>query len=250
MTPLKVKIIIALELSDTVVRDADIIAVRFCPELRGPYRRISIDIQGPAHRVPPLCREPVPAPQRAARHALRPRHPPPSRYVAMERIQATRRRGREGCWSSHVKWMRVILQIPCVSVNAILSGLRPRRRRLHPTPPGASGPTSVILHRSLCLLQTEINDAFLLTQLTKGCDSWDRYGAHISFFFQYAMYNTAAQFHLLGETEHGLHISVRPFQCLLRHNTHDQVRVCGSNISNSRPRTLHDIRRQYEHRRT
>ena len=63
MTPLKVKIIIALELSDTVVKDADVITVRAHSVFQDRSFIRPPDLPGVAHCIPPVGRKSVLTPQ-------------------------------------------------------------------------------------------------------------------------------------------------------------------------------------------
>ena len=101
ITPLKVKIIIALALTDSVVRDADVLTVRsllsslacffsseaFRYALCGPWFNFCIvDLSRAAHRVPSGGREPLPQAQRTHRRLQRPRYDPPCRWTEMAHV--------------------------------------------------------------------------------------------------------------------------------------------------------------------
>ena len=65
ITPLKVKIIIALALTDSVVRDADVLTVRSPHSLRHTrllthLAALAPDFPSSTHGIPPGCGEPVP----------------------------------------------------------------------------------------------------------------------------------------------------------------------------------------------
>ena len=91
MTPLKVKIIIAIELTDSVVRDADVIAVSSVSDawsiLPALILAIRLDIQVTAHRLPTLDRKSVSQTKRTSRQWHRPCYPRQRRPFTMESVQ-------------------------------------------------------------------------------------------------------------------------------------------------------------------
>ena len=101
MTPLKVKIIIALALADSVVRDADVLAVCTSNQsilstlfhavmgLNNPI--VIVDLPCIAHSIPPGSRKPIPQTRRACRRLQRPRDHPPSRLTEVAHTPETRR---------------------------------------------------------------------------------------------------------------------------------------------------------------
>jgi hypothetical protein len=107
VTPLKLKIVLALTLTDAVVRDVDIISVRFSflplpsslftPRLYDSDSR-RLDIQGAALGVLPHRGQPIPQTPYAARRPSK-RERSASRQSAVDVFPPTRRRGRarRGC---------------------------------------------------------------------------------------------------------------------------------------------------------
>jgi hypothetical protein len=104
VTPLKLKIVVALALTDAVVRDVDIISVRlflFCSTLPALYDSDPtqrLDVQGAALGVLQHSGQPVPQTPYTARCASE-RAPSTSRQPAVDVFPPTRRRGcaRRGC---------------------------------------------------------------------------------------------------------------------------------------------------------
>ena len=107
MTPLKVKIIIALELSDSLVRDADVVTVRcLIVVVHARYALRSAqqltffsilqpkttDLQGPSHRLQKISWKSILALECAHREYLRPRDTRILGKSEMESIQGTCRR--------------------------------------------------------------------------------------------------------------------------------------------------------------
>ena len=99
VTPLKLKIVVALALTDAVVRDADIISVRPPPLLflSAILFERRVDIQGAALGVLPRRGQPVSQTPHAARRPERTRSA--SRQPRVDVFPPTRRRGRpcRGC---------------------------------------------------------------------------------------------------------------------------------------------------------
>ena len=61
ITPLKTKIVLALGLTDSVIRDADIIMARLLSTLSEPALMSRTDFSSHAHGILPSSREPIPA---------------------------------------------------------------------------------------------------------------------------------------------------------------------------------------------
>ena len=166
ITPLKVKIVLALTLSDAVVKDADIIAVRrfvFYSRLPCGAERSSTDFQGVASCVLPRRREPVPQTRRAVGLYKRPRNPARCRKGPVEGIHAWRGRGRARCIGAHPVEYMILTPSECMRVtvrHASFFGSSPPA-----VPPHGSPRTVARTYPSRILLVAEpkVTPAFLLT---------------------------------------------------------------------------------------